>query len=41
VFDELLTSGLGFELTGAPAWMPNNRLVGLKSLPVKVLRSAD
>ncbi|MBX9605694.1 MAG: cytochrome P450 [Gammaproteobacteria bacterium] len=41
VFDELLASGLAFELTGAPTYMPNNRLVGLKSLPVKVLRSAD
>ncbi len=33
----LLASGLGFELTGAPAYMPNNRLVGLKRLPVRVV----
>ncbi len=37
VFEELLRSGLDFELDGAPVWMPNNRLVGLKSLPLRVL----
>ncbi len=37
VFEELLRSGLNFKLTGAPQWMPNNRLVGLNSLPVQVL----
>ena len=36
VFDELLASGLAFDLVGAPEWMPNNRLVGLKALPVRV-----
>lgn len=41
VFDELLTSGLGFESTGAPTWMPNNRLVGLKRLPVRAVFMAD
>ena len=36
VFEELLDSGLNFELDGEPQWMPNNRLVGLKSLPLQV-----
>ncbi|MEX2480974.1 MAG: cytochrome P450 [Gammaproteobacteria bacterium] len=36
VFEELLRSRLDFELDGAPQWMPNNRLVGLKSLPLLV-----
>ncbi|MCC6708484.1 MAG: cytochrome P450 [Gammaproteobacteria bacterium] len=37
VFEELLASRLGFEAAGTPQWMPNNRLVGLKSLPVRVV----
>lgn len=37
VFEELLRSGLDFRLDGAPLWMPNNRLVGLKSLPLRVI----
>lgn len=37
VFEELLRSNLRFALDGAPVWMPNNRLVGLKSLPLRVL----
>lgn len=37
VFEELLASKLRFELDGEPEWMPNNRLVGLKSLPVRVV----
>jgi len=37
VFEELLASTLDFELDGEPEWMPNNRLVGLKSLPVRVV----
>lgn len=37
VFEELLRSNLDFELDGAPEWMPNNRLVGLKSLPLRVV----
>ncbi|MGH8597954.1 MAG: cytochrome P450 [Gammaproteobacteria bacterium] len=37
VFEELLRSNLNFALDGEPAWTPNNRLVGLKSLPLRVL----
>ena len=37
VFEELLRSNLNFRLDGEPQWMPNNRLVGLKSLPLQVL----
>ena len=36
VFEELLRSDLNFKLDGEPQWMPNNRLVGLKSLPLQV-----
>lgn len=36
VFEELLASKLTFKLEGDPEWMPNNRLVGLKSLPLRV-----
>lgn len=36
VFEELLRRGLKFELNGEPEWVPNNRLVGLKSLPVRI-----
>lgn len=36
VFEELLLSNLNFKLDGEPQWMPNNRLVGLKSLPLQV-----
>jgi len=36
VFEELLRSGHQFTLDGTPVWMPNNRLVGLKSLPLRV-----
>ena len=39
VFEELLASGLAFEQCGAPVWMPNNRLVGLNELRVRVSRS--
>lgn len=39
VFEELLVSRLGFELAGEPEWMPNNRLVGLKALPVAISRA--
>lgn len=35
VFEELLRRGLDFEVDGTPLWMPNNRLVGLKSLPLR------
>jgi len=38
VFEELLDSGLDFELIGEPRWVPNNRLVGLKTLPVRAIR---
>jgi cytochrome P450 len=27
----------GFELAGPTAWMPNNRLLGLKALPVRMI----
>jgi cytochrome P450 len=37
VFEELIRSEIQFELTGQPQWVPNNRLLGLKSLPVKVV----
>ena len=37
VFEELLQSTLDFRLADEPQWMPNNRLVGLKSLPVEVV----
>jgi len=37
VFEELLRSNLRFVADGTPVWMPNNRLVGLKSLPLRVL----
>lgn len=36
VFEELLRSDFNFRLDGEPVWMPNNRLVGLKSLPLQV-----
>ena len=36
VFEELLLSNLNFKLDGEPQWMPNNRLVGLKYLPLQV-----
>ena len=36
VFEELLACGYTFSLNGEPQWMPNNRLVGLKTLPVKL-----
>lgn len=35
VFEELLSTSLEFEAAGEPLWMPNNRLVGLKSLPLQ------
>lgn len=35
VLEELRDCGLDFELAGAPQWTSNNRLVGLKSLPVR------
>lgn len=35
VLEELRASGLTFSLAGEPEWMPNNRLFGLKSLPVE------
>ncbi|MFM9967322.1 MAG: cytochrome P450 [Burkholderiales bacterium] len=36
VFEELLASDLNFRLAGEPQWMPNNRLVGLHTLPLQV-----
>ena len=36
VFEELLACGYTFSLNGEPQWMPNNRLVGLKTLPVEL-----
>lgn len=35
VFEELMASGLRFELDGEPQWTSNNRLVGLKALPLR------
>jgi len=37
VFEELRDCGLEFELAGEPQWTSNNRLVGLKSLPVRAV----
>ena len=37
VFESLLKSKIDFELVGSIQWVPNNRLVGLKNLPVKVI----
>jgi cytochrome P450 len=37
VFEELLASNLNFKLDGEPQWMPNNRLVGLNAVPLKVV----
>lgn len=37
VFEELVHSNLEFGFDGEPQWMPNNRLVGLKSFPLQVL----
>jgi cytochrome P450 len=37
VLEELVNRGLDFELAGAPEWVPNNRLFGLKTLPVRAL----
>ncbi len=37
VFEELVRGGLNFKPAGTIEWIPNNRLVGLKSLPVKVV----
>jgi cytochrome P450 len=36
MMEEILARALRFELAGTPVWRPNNRLVGLKSLPVRV-----
>jgi len=38
VFEALLGRGLEFELVAKPVWLPNNRLFGLATLPVKVAR---
>ncbi|MEQ8232936.1 MAG: cytochrome P450 [Gammaproteobacteria bacterium] len=40
VLEELVASDLVFVPAGTPLWMPNNRLFGLKSLPVEVRRRA-
>jgi cytochrome P450 len=40
VFATLARSGLALELAGEPEWVPNNRLVGLKNLPVRVAAKA-
>ena len=40
VLEALAASGLSFALDGAPEWVPNNRLVGLKDLPVTVTEQA-
>ena len=33
----LIARGVRFERTGDIAWMPNNRLFGLKHLPVRLV----
>ena len=40
VFEELLRSDLNFEPAGTVEWMPNNRLVGIKKMPVRVASAA-
>ena len=35
--EEMLRRFRGFEAAGAHAWTPNNRLLGLKTLPVRPL----
>ncbi len=40
VYEELLATGLAFEPDGTPEWVPNNRLVGLRRLPVRVRSAA-
>ncbi|MCB1746754.1 MAG: cytochrome P450 [Gammaproteobacteria bacterium] len=37
MLEELVARGLDFELAGQPQWMPNNRLFGLKALPVRAI----
>jgi len=37
VLEELLTRCEGFELAGEPRWTPSNRLLGLKSLPLRLV----
>ena len=37
VLEELLTRYKGFELAGEPRWTPSNRLLGLKSLPLRLV----
>ncbi len=37
VFEKLSSQKIAFALDGDPEWVPNNRLVGLKTLPVKVV----
>ncbi|SVD08350.1 uncharacterized protein METZ01_LOCUS361204 [marine metagenome] len=34
---ELIKRFDGFELTGKPEWMPNNRLLGLRKLEIKII----
>ena len=36
IFGNLAAKKIKFALDGEPEWIPNNRLVGLKTLPVKV-----
>ncbi len=36
IFGNLASKKIKFALDGEPEWIPNNRLVGLKTLPVKV-----
>ena len=36
IFEKLTSRKSRFTLDGEPEWVPNNRLVGLKTLPVKV-----
>ena len=36
IFEKLASRNISFILDGQPQWVPNNRLVGLKKLPVKI-----
>lgn len=40
VFEELAQSRFDFQLSAEPAWVPNNRLVGIRSMPVRVTQRA-
>ena len=41
IFESLIQSNIDFELVDSVQWVPNNRLVGLKNLPVKVIARSN